>query len=155
MMSKASSGLQSMKRSRKSDSEAMTQRYQTAMPLNSRTQHSAVSRDLWEPILSTLGFEVLEVGRSSIFTPVDTETDEAVKALHKLFDASKVSNLFAVVSSDGDADRPFLCDEKLQMVRGDSIGILSSAFLKADCVVTPVSTSVMVDLATEKGLGAY
>lgn len=108
-------------------------------------QHSAVSRDLWKPILSALGFEVIEVGRTSIFTPVDTETDEAVNALRKVFDTTKHADLFAVVSSDGDADRPFLCDEKLQMVRGDTIGILSSAFLKADCVVTPVSTNTALE----------
>lgn len=104
-------------------------------------QHSAVSRDWWKPILSALGFEVVEVGRSSLFTPVDTETEEASKTLTTILKTSNISNFFALVSSDGDGDRPFLCDEKLQMVRGDTIGILSSAFLKADCVVTPVSTN--------------
>lgn len=108
-------------------------------------QHSAVSRDWWKPILSALGFEVLEVGRSSLFTPVDTETEEASKALTTLLKTTQISDFFAVVSSDGDGDRPFLCDEKLQMVRGDTIGILSAAFLKADCVVTPVSTNTALE----------
>lgn len=108
-------------------------------------QHSAVSRDWWKPILSTLGFEVLEVGRSSLFTPVDTETEEASKALITLLGTFNSNDFFAVVSSDGDGDRPFLCDEKLQMVRGDTIGILSAAFLKADCVVTPVSTNTALE----------
>jgi phosphomannomutase len=104
-------------------------------------QHSTVSRDLWKPILSGLGFIVVEVGRSSIFTPVDTETDEAVRAIRTVFDVSAESNFFAVVSSDGDGDRPLLCDETLQMVRGDSIGILSAEFLGAETVVTPVSSN--------------
>jgi phosphomannomutase len=108
-------------------------------------QHSTVSRDLWKPIFSGLGFDVIEVGRSNVFTPVDTETDEAAKALSSILDLKTVGSIFAVVSSDGDADRPFLCDENLKMVRGDSIGILNSLFLKADCVVTPVSTNTALE----------
>lgn len=108
-------------------------------------QHSAVSRDWWKPILSILGFDVIEVGRTSIFSPVDTETEEASKALTTILKTSPVKDFFAVVSSDGDGDRPFLCDEKLQMVRGDTLGILSVAFLKADCVVTPISTNTALE----------
>ncbi len=110
-------------------------------------QHSTVSRDLWKPILISLGLEVIEIGRSSIFTPVDTETDEAVKALRGILNLDQTGSIDAVVSSDGDADRPFLCDENLKMVRGDTIGILSAAFLKADCVVTPVSTNTALEKA--------
>lgn len=108
-------------------------------------QHSTVSRDWWKPILTGLGFQVIEGGRSSVFTPVDTETDEATERLKTLFEGSAPKDLFAVVSSDGDADRPFLCDENLKMIRGDTIGILSALFLEADLVVTPVSSNTALE----------
>lgn len=108
-------------------------------------QHSTVTRDLWKPILTELGFMVREVGRSALFVPVDTETAEASITINKMIQEMQINHFFAIVSSDGDGDRPFLCDEKLQMIRGDTIGILSASFLKAHFVSTPISTNTALE----------
>src|SRR5262249_38299256 len=45
----------------------------------------------------------------------------------------------AIVSADGDSDRPLISDEKGHWLRGDIAGILCAKFLEADSVSTPVS----------------
>jgi phosphomannomutase len=107
-------------------------------------QHSAVGRDLWKPLLSELGFNVVEIGRSPVFTPVDTETDEAIRALKSQTD-SLPKDFFAVVSTDGDSDRPFVCDENLSMVRGDVLALLAAKFLNAYQIVTPITSTTAVE----------
>jgi phosphomannomutase len=52
----------------------------------------------------------------------------------------------AILSTDGDADRPLIGDENGQWFRGDIIGILCAKYLKADTVVTPVSSNTALEL---------
>jgi phosphomannomutase len=59
-------------------------------------------------------------------------------------------SLDAIVSTDGDADRPLMVDEAGALVRGDIIGILTSRFLGADTVVTPVTSNSSIE-----DLGAF
>ena len=82
------------------------------------------------------------VGRSEHFIPVDTEAvhDEA-----RLAAWVKENKADALVSTDGDADRPLLVDEKGKLVRGDILGIIVSDFLKADAVATPVSCNTALE----------
>lgn len=105
-------------------------------------QHSAVGRDILLEILEQLGAEVIPLGRSDIFIPVDTE---AVEDEEQLAAWVKEYEAHALVTTDGDSDRPLVVDEKGKVVRGDVLGILVSDFLKADSVSTPVSCNTALE----------
>ena len=102
--------------------------------------HSAVGRDLVADVLRQLGADVIELGRSEHFIPVDTEAvDAATRAQITQWVRSQA--LDALVSTDGDSDRPLLADEQGQIVPGDIMGQIAAQGLGADCVVTPVSSN--------------
>lgn len=105
-------------------------------------QHSSVSRDVLPEILGALGAEVVCVGFSETFVPVDTE---AVEEPEKLAAWVAEHDADALVSTDGDADRPLVVDEIGEVVRGDVLGILVSDFLGADAVATPVSCNTALE----------
>ena len=105
-------------------------------------QHSAVGRDLLLEILEQLGAEVVPVGRSDRFIPVDTEAVEDEAQLAAWVKEHKAN---ALVTTDGDSDRPLVVDEKGKVVRGDVLGILVSEFLRADAVSTPVSCNTALE----------
>jgi len=107
-------------------------------------QHSAVGRDLLVTLLQALGAEVMALGRSATFIPVDTEAvrPEDV-ALAQLWAAEH--GLDAIVSTDGDSDRPLIADEHGEWLRGDVLGILCAHFLGAQCVATPVSSNTALE----------
>jgi phosphomannomutase len=105
-------------------------------------QHSSVSRDVLPDILETLGAEVVRVGYSDSFVPVDTE---AVQEPERLAAWVAEHGADALASTDGDADRPLLVDEKGRVVRGDVLGILVSAYLGAVSVATPVSCNTALE----------
>lgn len=107
-------------------------------------QHSAVGRDLLVNLLRRLGAEVVVLGRSDTFVPIDTE------AVSKQDEAQACSwcrehQLDAVVSTDGDGDRPWICDETGRFLRGDLVGILTAQWLGANAVVTPVSSNTALE----------
>ncbi len=102
--------------------------------------HSAVGRDLLIEILQNLGARVVELGRSDIFIPVDTEAvAQDVRA--RIRDWVQQHNLDALVSTDGDSDRPLLADEAGNIVPGDVMGQITSDQLRARTVVTPISSN--------------
>lgn len=107
-------------------------------------QHSAVGRDLIVTILSGLGAEVIPLGLSETFVPVDTEAirPEDVAAARGWTEAYGFD---AIVSTDGDSDRPLISDENGKWLRGDVAGILCSAYFEADAVATPVSCNSAVE----------
>jgi phosphomannomutase len=107
-------------------------------------QHSAVGRDVLVKIFSHLGAEVTPLGRSDKFIPVDTEAirDEDVKLAH---DWAATGKFDALVSADGDSDRPLVSDENGNWLRGDIAGILCAKFLGADSISTPVSCNTAVE----------
>jgi len=107
-------------------------------------QHSAVGRDVLVKILSHLGAEVTPLGRSEKFIPVDTEAirpEDAALAR----DWAATGKFDALVSADGDSDRPLVSDENGNWLRGDIAGILCAKFLAADSVSTPVSCNTAVE----------
>lgn len=108
-------------------------------------QHSAVGRDVIAHILEAVGATVTPLGRSETFIPVDTEAirPEDV-ALARQWSADH--GFDAIVSADGDSDRPLIRDERGQWIRGDVSGILCARYLGADSVSTPVSCNSAADL---------
>ncbi|MGE5783428.1 MAG: phosphomannomutase [Myxococcales bacterium] len=106
--------------------------------------HSAVGRDLLVEILDGLGAETIRVGWSEQFIPVDTEAirPEDVTSAREW---AKEYRPFAIVSTDGDSDRPLVSDESGKWLRGDVLGVLTARFLKASAVVTPISSNTVVE----------
>ena len=107
-------------------------------------QHSAVGRDVLVKILSHLGAEVTPLGRSDKFIPVDTEAIRP-EDVQLAADWANTGKYDALVSADGDSDRPLISDEGGHWLRGDVAGILCAKFLAADSVSTPVSCNTAVE----------
>ncbi|MCX6908844.1 MAG: hypothetical protein NTY01_12480 [Verrucomicrobia bacterium] len=127
-------------------------------------QHSAVGRDMLVEILRQLGAEVIPAGRSETFVPIDTENidEEQLAKIQALADeaAAKHGPLDAVVSTDGDSDRPLILGVEPGGVRppgalassahvkffgGDLVGMIVAEFLGADAVVVPISCNDAID----------
>lgn len=110
-------------------------------------QHSSVGRDLLVELLQSFGAEVIPAGRSERFVPIDTENIDAAQlaAIQALVnDAS----LDAVVSTDGDSDRPLILGVNGGAVRffgGDLVGMIVAEYLGADSVVVPISCNDGID----------
>lgn len=102
--------------------------------------HSAVGRDLLGLMLTAMGATVVELGRSETFIPVDTEAvDTATRA--QITEWVENHALDALVSTDGDSDRPLLADEYGRIVPGDILGQITAQALGAEAVVTPISSN--------------
>jgi phosphomannomutase len=52
----------------------------------------------------------------------------------------------AIISTDGDGDRPLISDETGTWLRGDIVGLICARYLKADKVVVPVSCNTAIEL---------
>lgn len=107
-------------------------------------QHSGVARDLLAQLFTALGAQVLPLGRSDSFVPIDTEAvrPEDVEQAARW---AQAHNFDLIVSTDGDADRPLIGDEQGQWLRGDVVGVLCARALKVDTVVTPVSSNTVLE----------
>jgi phosphomannomutase len=107
-------------------------------------QHSAAGRDVVAEALAGFGAEVIALGRSDVFVPIDTE------ALSRE-DAGRVRAwvgehaLDALVSTDGDGDRPLIADETGAFLRGDLLGLLTARILGADAIATPISSTTAIE----------
>ena len=116
-------------------------------------QHSAVGRDLLVEVLERLGATVVTGGRSDTFVPIDTENIDAgqLAVIQKLADeAAAGCALHAVVSTDGDSDRPLVLGidpvaGKVMFFGGDLVGMVVAAYLQADAVVVPISCNDAID----------
>lgn len=107
-------------------------------------EHSSVARDILHEIFGALGAEVISLGRSEGFVPIDTEAVRAEDVVQAV-QWAKQHRFDAIVSTDGDADRPLIGDEHGQWLRGDLAGILCAKFLSTGVVVTPVSSSTLTE----------
>jgi phosphomannomutase len=102
--------------------------------------HSAVGRDVLHDALTALGATTLDLGRADRFVPVDTEAvDAATRA--QLAAWAAAHPLDAIVSTDGDGDRPLMTDAAGRVIVGDVLGQITGAMLGAEVVVTPVSSN--------------
>ena len=116
-------------------------------------QHSAVGRDLLVEALGALGAEVLPMGRSESFVPIDTEAIDAacLAGMNQLVAEATAQHgpIDALLSTDGDSDRPLVLgvDSKgvAHFVSGDRLGMVVAGFLGADAVVVPISCNDAID----------
>ena len=111
-------------------------------------EHSSVARDVLRDILEGLGAQVISLGRIDTFVPIDTEAvreEDVIQAR----EWAEEHTFDAIVSTDGDGDRPLIGDENGEWLRGDVAGILCARYLKANVVVTPVSCNTAVELCGE------
>lgn len=107
--------------------------------------HSSAAGEVLPEILEGLGATVLGLERSEDFVSVDTE---AVDADTRAMLAGWVAEhgLDALVSTDGDADRPLLVDNRGAVIPGDILGPICARRVGADEIVTTVSANTLVDL---------
>jgi phosphomannomutase len=87
-------------------------------------EHSSVARELLTKILEGLGAEVIALGRTDVFVPIDTE---------------------AVSRVDIDQARRW-ANENGHWLRGDITGTLCAKYLGAQAVATPVSCNTAIEL---------
>jgi len=112
-------------------------------------QHSSVGRDLMPQLLRELGAEVICLARSDTFIPIDTEAVSA-EDMQKGLDWASEYNIDAIISTDGDGDRPLMSDEKGQWLRGDIVGLLTAKALNITHLAVPVSCNTAIE-----GSGAF
>ncbi len=107
-------------------------------------EHSSVARDLLVSFLTRAGADVVRLDRSETFVAVDTEafSDALFEPRFGWIDQHKLD---AIVSTDGDGDRPLVIDGNGEFVRGDVLGMLAARFLGADRVVTPVTSNSAIE----------
>lgn len=107
-------------------------------------QHSSVARDILIRVLDELGAQTVPLGRSDVFVPVDTEALRPTDI--ELLDLwAREDRYDAIVSTDGDADRPLVADESGRFVRGDLVGAITANWLDADAIVTPVTSNTALE----------
>lgn len=105
-------------------------------------EHSSVARDFFPFILEKLGATVLRKGRSDRFVAVDTE---AVDSLEQFAEWVKESKADALISADGDADRPLVIDNLGALVPGDTLGMLTCRYLTIEAVALPISCNSSIN----------
>src|SRR5690606_22333589 len=103
-------------------------------------EHSAVGRDILADVLAALGAECGPFGRSDAFIAIDTEAVDA-EDMARLRAVLETEKFDAVVSTDGDGDRPLLIDADGRQVNGDVLGVLTARWLGARNVVTPLTST--------------
>lgn len=115
-------------------------------------QHSAVGRDLLVDVLEALGAEAVPAARSETFVPIDTEnvSSELLARLEETAREIEAQRgpVAAIVSTDGDSDRPLFVSFSRGRARfhpGDLLGLLVAQELGADAVVVPVSANDAID----------
>jgi len=107
-------------------------------------QHSAVGRDVLVTIIEALGGKAVPLNRSDVFVSVDTEAvrpEDIVLAR----EWAQGGIYDAILTTDGDSDRPLLADQKGRWIRGDVLGILAAQKLGAAAVITPVNSNTTLE----------
>lgn len=108
-------------------------------------EHSSVARDVFRRILEKLGAQVISLDRTSIFVPIDTEA-VAPEDIRRGQKWSAEQGFDAIISTDGDGDRPLMSDERGNWLRGDIVGLLTSRYLRVKQVAVPISCNTAIEL---------
>ncbi|RCX00361.1 phosphomannomutase [Marinomonas foliarum] len=136
--------------------EYFKQRYTSLFPSNMLEdkrigvyEHSSVARDVIKELLAHFGAEVVSLERTETFVPIDTEA-VSEEDVQKGLNWSKEYKLDAIISTDGDGDRPLIANEKGEWLRGDILGVLCADYLQASHVVAPVNVNTVLELEGQK-----
>lgn len=111
-------------------------------------EHSAAGRHITIEILISLGASVVSLDRTETFVPIDTEavSEEDRK---KGLDWSQIHGLDAILSTDGDGDRPLMADENGRWLRGDILCLLCAQSLKIEALAVPVSCNTAIEMTQD------
>lgn len=107
-------------------------------------EHSAAGRDLNISVLEALGAEVISLGKTETFVPIDTEA-VSVEDQQQALEWARQYGLDCIFSTDGDGDRPLIADEKGNWLRGDILGLLCANGLNIQALAVPVSCNSAID----------
>ncbi|EGR0072335.1 phosphomannomutase [Vibrio vulnificus] len=109
-------------------------------------EHSSAGRDIYKSLFEQLGAEVICLGRSDEFVPIDTEavSEEDKQRAKEWVSKYQLDMLF---STDGDGDRPLVAGEDGEWLRGDILGLLCSQALSIEALATPVSCNTAIELS--------
>lgn len=107
-------------------------------------QHSSVGRDMMLELFTDLGAEVICLERSDIFVPIDTEAVSA-QDVQRGLDWASIYHVDAIISTDGDGDRPLISDEQGRWLRGDIVGLLTAKSLRISHLAVPVSCNTAIE----------
>lgn len=109
-------------------------------------QHSSVGRDLMVTLFEQLGAEVICLERSNTFVPIDTEAVSAEDRARGEQWAQQYQ-VDAIISTDGDGDRPLISDEHGHWLRGDIVGLLTAKALGIQHLAVPVSCNTAIEMS--------
>ena len=107
-----------------------------------RLQHTSVARDALVEVLARARGRGGGAGRGRTVSCPSIPRRSIPRSAHAACRAGRREHgLDAIVSTDGDADRPLVADAAGRIVPGDVLGPLTARFLGAGVVVTPVSSN--------------
>jgi len=107
-------------------------------------EHSSVARDPLKNVLEQLGATVVSLGRTDVFVPIDTEAvSPGDIELGRQW--SRQYGFDAIISTDGDGDRPLIGDESGRWLRGDIVGLLTARYLGIKTLAVPVSCNTAIE----------
>lgn len=107
-------------------------------------EQSSVARDILGEILERLGARTESLARSDAFIPVDTEAHRP-EDIALIAGWGETGRFDAIVSTDGDGDRPLVADERGRILRGDVLGLVSARHLSLSTIVTPVTSTSAIE----------
>ena len=107
--------------------------------------HKRVALDQIIHALSSVFADVVELGRSETFVPVDTEAMPGW-ARRDIAAWMVRHELDALVPTDGDGGHPLLADETSRVIPGDVIGQVTARQVGAETVVTLVTSNSGAEL---------
>ena len=107
-------------------------------------QQSSVARDLLVEVVGALGGEPVPFGWADAFIPVDTEAHRP-EDLATLKAAAAGGTLDAIVTTDGDGDRPLIADGTGRVLPGDVVGLIASRHLGVAAVAVPVTAGSAIE----------
>lgn len=108
-------------------------------------EHSSVAREILYDLLVELGAQVDRIKKSRTFIAVDTEDyDQKTRQLARILAAK--GKYDAIVTTDGDGDRPGIADAEGTWLGGDVLGALVAEILGASVYVTTESCSTAAEV---------
>ena len=106
--------------------------------------HTSVQREVFPVIFEKMGATVIKKDYFDKFVPIDTEAvrPEDVQRAKAWSNEEKPD---AIMSADGDGDRPMLFDENGDFIRGDITTIICANYLEADSVSATASCNTALE----------